>query len=256
MDNKFYESFESELQSKFRRIDGLIKHSVSKGNYHESILKEILRNFLTKRYSIKTGFIYLNGEVSDQLDLMIIDENNPMTYIFQEGDFAIVYPHSVVTVIEVKTVLNTTTFDQAIKNIASVKKFNSSTNTGITNIQGIILGFESEIEFNKNNLNSWFKRQSCVDNKKLSPEVIFFRRKGLLVRGSPIPDFDVSTLSYNVFSKTGSDNKSDGLFARFIFEIVNKCEFEDSSSKSIFPKQLVANLREMDFKIKFGDGSV
>ena len=105
---KYLDSFAKELSSKFRRINHLTTSGrTAIGNYHEEILKVALQNFLSKRYSIKTGYIYYDDQnVSNQIDLMIIDENNSFSYLFQEGDFAIVKPDAVVCAIEVKSRLD------------------------------------------------------------------------------------------------------------------------------------------------------
>ena len=42
-----------------------MSHNSTTGSYHEEILRTVLRNFLSKRFSVKTGFVYKNeSEVS------------------------------------------------------------------------------------------------------------------------------------------------------------------------------------------------
>ncbi|QQR52000.1 hypothetical protein IPG36_05360 [bacterium] len=82
----YYDSFAAEMMGKFQRLAKLVNHGGINGDYHEEILRTVLRNFLSKRYSVKTGFIYQDSEhVSKQVDILIIDENVPAAYIFQEG---------------------------------------------------------------------------------------------------------------------------------------------------------------------------
>jgi hypothetical protein len=103
---ELYDSFANELAARFRRVGNLVSHAPSTGNYHEDILRDVLRNFLSKRFSIKTGFVYKDAEqVSNQIDILVVDEYDASAYIFQEGEFAIVRPQSVVAAIEVKTKL-------------------------------------------------------------------------------------------------------------------------------------------------------
>src|SRR3989338_6665288 len=115
---EYFESFANEILSKFRRLQSIVGHPTTSGDYHEEIIRTVLRNFLSKRFSVKKGFIYASQDkVSKQIDLIVIDENSPAAYIFQEGDFAIVIPQAVVAVMEVKTTLNAPNFDQALENI-------------------------------------------------------------------------------------------------------------------------------------------
>src|SRR5437879_8785535 len=104
--HQYYDSFAEELLAKFRRVGYLVSHSPTSGTYHEEILRVVLRNFVSKRYSVKTGFVYENEEkVSNQVDVLVVDEYHASAYIYQEGDFAIVRPHATIAAIEIKTVL-------------------------------------------------------------------------------------------------------------------------------------------------------
>jgi len=53
----YYSSFSSELLAKFRRVGHLVAHNSTTGTYHEEILRSVLRNFLPKRFSVKTGLV-------------------------------------------------------------------------------------------------------------------------------------------------------------------------------------------------------
>src|SRR4051812_23955752 len=121
--HQYYDSFAEELLAKFRRVGHLVPHKPTTGTYHEEILRVVLRNFLSKRYSVKTGFVYKSeGEVSNQVDVLVVDEYHASAYIYQEGDFAIVRPHATIAAIEVKSLLRADSFDGGLQNIASVKR--------------------------------------------------------------------------------------------------------------------------------------
>src|SRR5260221_13435972 len=157
-DIEYFKSYADEIAGKFQRIKSLVKHREASGNYHEEILRTVLRNFLTKRFSVKQGFIYKDKEqVSNQIDIMIIDENSPAAYLFQEGDFAIVIPEAVIAVIEVKTTLDATSFDAGVDNIASAKKLAEFP----VRLTGILFGYQGT-EPSNSNLNAWFKRESTM----------------------------------------------------------------------------------------------
>lgn len=177
---QFYESFSKELLGKFQRLHNLIPdHHESTGNYHEEILRVSLRNFLSKRYSVKTGFIYGgDNRLSRQIDILVVDEQAPVAYLFQEGEFAVVAPEAVVAVIEVKTTLDKTAFKDAVNNILKAKGVLDYPNR----VTGIIFGFQKSIKNNipltKRMMDSWFKdgpwENTDVDKYFLGPDAIFW----------------------------------------------------------------------------------
>ena len=161
INQKYFESFASELAGKFRRINHLTTNArVAIGNYHEEILKVAIKNFLSDRYSVKTGYIYYDEQnISDQIDILVVDENYSFSYLFKEGDFAIVKPEAVVCAIEVKSVLNKQNLEQAILNITRAKEVKQKSLTG--NLTGLIFGYESPITSNE-----WI--ENCFMSDKLN----------------------------------------------------------------------------------------
>jgi hypothetical protein len=181
LDVEYFESFANEIEGKLNRVKKLVQHNVASGNYHEEILRTILRNFLSKRYSVKTGFIYKSKkEVSKQIDILIIDENSPAAYLFQEGDFAIVVPESVVAVMEVKTTMDSSKWNQSISNIASAKRLMEFPGE-LTSIIFAYQGYPSRDD----TLGKWFtgKESTIVgnSNQPLSPDAISFFTEGQLL---------------------------------------------------------------------------
>jgi hypothetical protein len=181
----FYSSFAEELLAKFRRVGHLVSHRTTTGNYHEEILRVVLRNFLSKRYSVKTGFAFKSEqEVSRQVDILIVDENDAAAYLFQEGDFAIVRARSVAAAIEVKTHLGKREFIDSVKNIVAVCKLADPPNK----IFGAIFGYASPRIGNEKPLDGWFKDEKLSElseNPALGPELtVFLQRRFLLVQTS------------------------------------------------------------------------
>lgn len=181
---EYFDSFAAELMSKFKRLNKLdVDHKLSEGTYHEEIIRHVLKNFLSKRYSVKTGFIYKDGKHSKQIDILIIDESSPAAYYFQEGEFAVVMPEAVVAFIEVKTTLNTDSFPEAIRNIVSAKQLMKST----LNNCGAIVGFQSSSsskEPDKRALGRMFRKLSTAevesaDNHFYGPDAIIFLENNL-----------------------------------------------------------------------------
>ncbi|HRN70798.1 MAG TPA: hypothetical protein PLS49_06485 [Candidatus Woesebacteria bacterium] len=181
-DNHYFQSLASELDSKLGRINSLIQnHPAEKGSYHEYILKDLICNFLPKRYSIRTGFIYVDDDhISPQIDLMIIDENQTPCILAQYDDFVIVYPEAVCSVIEVKTYLNKTEFKKSVDLIQEVKTLSMYNNRTGEVIGGIIFAFDG-IKFTPNNLHKWYKSVKTRDITEY-PEAIISLKKGLVMK--------------------------------------------------------------------------
>lgn len=177
-DVSYYDGFAEEIMGKFQRLRKLTAHNGASGSYHEEILKVVLRNFLTTRYSVKTGFIFKDdSSVSKQLDIIIVDEFSPAAYIFQEDDFVVVMPEAVIAVIEVKTTLNSTQFDLAIENIRSAKLLFDNP----AHHPGLIFGYQSVSDgtgkMNNDKLNTRFngdKSKLLKGCEQLAPDAIFW----------------------------------------------------------------------------------
>lgn len=253
---EYFQSYAEEIKSKFQRIKNLVSHNVSSGDYHEEILRNILRNFLTKRYSIKKGFIYATPEsVSKQIDIMIIDENTPAAYLFQEGDFAVVMPDAVLGMIEVKTTLNNQEFKTAIENISSAKNLYKYP----MHFLGILFGYQGS-PASDDTLNQWFKNQepsSYQSNIYHCPEAILFFTDGcLLIRPKPSEKY------YHKLFKDLENTKDLGWqLSVLLAMILNACEKRDVFKERLFRELTSPNLVQTqnasysDIRFAFGEGS-
>jgi hypothetical protein len=135
-----------------------------------------------KRFSVKTGFIFKDETAfSNQIDIIIIDEYEASAYIYQEGDFAIVRPRSVIAVMEIKTLLRPKEFDESLNNIASAKRLADNPEQ----ICGMVFGYEGTNP-TPSVLNRWFKRPSAkalAKTPRLGPTLFsFFLHGTLLIR--------------------------------------------------------------------------
>ncbi len=116
----------SEFSSKLDRLSQIIgtSHELSVGEYKESLLRNCLKRFIPKRYSVGTGFIlFVNDDLrhqgsenidlsnikhhttSHQLDIVIYDEFDHAP-LFKDGDFVVLRPESVKSIVEVKGFLD------------------------------------------------------------------------------------------------------------------------------------------------------
>lgn len=123
---QYFEQINDEFNLLNKRLKLLIKHPTALGNETESILRDFLKTYIPKHYSIGHGFIFKkNNEISKQCDIIIYDSSF-FPPIFKRGDFVIVSPEAVMTVIEVKTEIGKgETLESALDNIKSARQLNN-----------------------------------------------------------------------------------------------------------------------------------
>ena len=99
----YQKSISSEIISVKDRLRNFIDdhHWPEDGRYKEVILSDILRKHLPKTVSVGTGFIAAGNRLSTQIDIIIYRNDTPL--LFQQSDFVIVAPESVLGVIEAKS---------------------------------------------------------------------------------------------------------------------------------------------------------
>ena len=101
-------------------------HYPSIGTFKENLLKNVIADYLPSRYSVGTGFVMFpdlvkqenaphRHQVSNQLDLIVYDSAN-YPVIFKDGDFVIVRPEAVRSIIEVKGSLDLGEIKSALDN--------------------------------------------------------------------------------------------------------------------------------------------
>lgn len=178
IDFQFYDGLAKEFVGKVGRLNHFIKHPLSIGQYHEEILKSTIRTFLPERYSLKTGFVFVDKEtVSKQIDILVIDESEPTSYFFQEGDFVIVHPDAVACGIEVKTRLDKRAFKDAIENIKSLRQM--ATHSSYKKSFGGTIFAYTGTELGPSTTDSWWKEIKDVpEDISLYPNEILVLDKG------------------------------------------------------------------------------
>ena len=238
----YFSGMAQELLGKLNRVSCLIKKSnLKSGEYHEEIVRHFLRGFMTGRYALKTGYIYLDAKTtSKQVDILLIDEHVPFTYLFQEGDFVVVRPEPVLAAIEIKTRLNLGEFRKAFDNIVTAKRIKQKSLGHYGHIFGSVFGFFSNKVVDNSTLDTWFK-DSLVskhgnDEGILWPDEIFFfdNELTLSLQEAPATSKRGSYFYQPIYPSIGTDYKALQL-ALLVSILFSICDSEDKNQKGRFP---------------------
>lgn len=228
--NTYFKTFADEILSKFERINKLISHSASIGSYRETLVRHYLSNFLSKRYSVKTGFVYdpMESDCSRQTDILIIDENHTAPFLFSDNDFVIARPESVVLGIEVKSSLNKVSFIQSIENCLSFKKI-------IPSCQFFVFAFEGSVNL-KSLSNGWYKEiDSANDKIELYPNSIYCMNIGKF--GIVPPKYSTTWGHYSITPSDKDISPESMIMSLFLADIVKNIDLskgDDSNPYSAF----------------------
>ena len=99
----------------------MLQHNLEKGLGNEQCLRDLLLDFLPRRYGVAKGKIANSGGImSRHLDVIIYDAINCPTLFIDEHENQILPIEGVFGVIEVKTTLSTKTLADAYQNLGSV----------------------------------------------------------------------------------------------------------------------------------------
>jgi len=240
----FYSGLALELISKLRRLSLFTGHPGSIGALHEEIVREALRPLLSKRFSLKTGFVFAaDGVVSSQGDIIIVDENDPSPYFFQMGELVVVHPRAVACVIEVKTTLSKESFHQALRNLRSFADVGLATQPPVR-FQRAIFAFESA-GFSGDTLHDWYVAADVEDEPWSYPQIIHVLREGTLHLENIK---SVNAFGYRfVMGEEGDEFKSRGL-SIFLQTIRKALEVKAGLEANPFE---YADLRDLRFSTQY-----
>jgi len=197
MDN-YYQAIMARVESEVHTINGLFEHQGVKGGGNESVLIDLLKNFLPKKYGVDTGVVVdKTGAQSKQCDIVIYDAvNYPEIFSLTSAKF---FPVDFVyATIEVKTTLDSQKAKDAIANIRSVQsldyikeEFRHSTTEPITELKpdtvlfltksttpplGLIFSYTTTTS-NFDTFSGWFEPSS----DDIGPTHLFALDQGLLI---------------------------------------------------------------------------
>ena len=117
--NNYFESLGLELDSLKVRVRHLLTSPnwQTDGEWKESVLRQVLRRHLPDSALVGRGFVLSGDNATHQIDILIHDGLKPV--VFRDGDLVFVTPDAVLGIIEVKSRVTPSTFDEAARKIAS-----------------------------------------------------------------------------------------------------------------------------------------
>ena len=118
-DSNYLPSLSQELNALKNRVRSFIasNHSLTDGEWKESVLRTFLRRHLPINAEVGRGFVINSEGASRQIDVLIYDSNFLM--LFRDGDLVFVTPDAVLGIVEVKTSLDNSGLKKAIETLSS-----------------------------------------------------------------------------------------------------------------------------------------
>ncbi len=113
---RYLSSISSEIRSKSERINYVISHGQTVGNYRENLFISVLKKYIPTKFHIATGFVEGSNK---QIDIIIYDQHNYLP-VFREDDLVVVKKESVIAVIEIKTTLDQNTLINSLEGISEI----------------------------------------------------------------------------------------------------------------------------------------
>lgn len=92
-------------------------HWLTVGEWKESVIRQVLRRNLPAVAEVCRGFVITGSRASHQIDVLIRDATKPV--VFRDGDLAFVTPDAVLGIIEVKSNLTPSLFEESLAKLAA-----------------------------------------------------------------------------------------------------------------------------------------
>ena len=124
--NKVFEASEALLQARLLAIRSAFQHAGLKGASVENAIKELLQENLPDNIAIGSGIVIDSDyKSSRQLDIILYDRAKTPR-LFGSNEMQIIPVECVYFVIEVKTSMNSSAFEECVQNMDSVKSLTRS----------------------------------------------------------------------------------------------------------------------------------
>lgn len=123
--------------SRLNAVQKIVTHNPSRGTFAESLLCNVIAEFLPQRYAAATGFIMSRPQRSKQVDIIIYDQMTESP-VFRDGGFVVLTPGAAKLAVEVKSSLTGSAkngeIEKAFNNIRSVKQVDPR-------VRGFVFGY-------------------------------------------------------------------------------------------------------------------
>lgn len=115
-DNFLADRFHRKIKSEMEWFENIIKHSPTVGSFYENLLRTTLKDFAPSSNLIGTGFVFdtTRKKHGKQIDVLIYDDSD-RSVIYRCDEFVVIHPSSVISTIEVKKTLNSTTLKEVVR---------------------------------------------------------------------------------------------------------------------------------------------
>lgn len=115
-DNFLANRFHRKIKSEMEWFEKIITHSPTVGSFYENLLRKTLREFAPSSNQIGTGFVFdtTRKKHGKQIDVLVYDDSD-RSVIYRCDEFVVINPSSVISAIEVKKTLNSTTLKDVIR---------------------------------------------------------------------------------------------------------------------------------------------
>jgi len=172
MKKNYYSSYRDELLARRERIRSLTKQSKVQGDYHEALIRELVRQQIPEKYKVGHGLVYdeKSEKKSHECDVIVYGTETKALFEFESQDLVIAQPDAVKFVIQVKGKLTSKTLKDAVHNLKSIKAINHQIMCGV-------VGFETDVLLKTLYFNAWkskavqflhvFKSERVKENKDL-----------------------------------------------------------------------------------------
>ena len=115
-DNFLADRFHRKIKSEMEWFETIIRHSPTVGSFYENLLRTTLKDFAPSSNLIGTGFVFdtTRKKHGKQIDVLIYDDSD-RSVIYRCDEFVVIHPSSVISTIEVKKTLNSTTLKEVVR---------------------------------------------------------------------------------------------------------------------------------------------
>jgi hypothetical protein len=163
----FYRSAQVELVEKRKTVSKVLKQNKLLGEYLEAIFRDFVKSILPKRYEVARGVIIGKNKTSRECDIIIYNAHN-FPPLFKSGEIVLIESYVVSYIIEVKTVLNTTTVREALVHFKNIKEIEPA-------IKYFLVGFETSHSIS-------YLKEKC---KEFDGVFVFSKKKGQTLEIKP-----------------------------------------------------------------------